>query len=184
MNIVSLGSCHYTPLCECPPCSHRAWHSQLWWRCGAAGLPLWSAPAWRPCLDLGPALGPFWLCHWRVTSANSWAGLLFSTSVVSWKKCKEAFFYFFFNVSIQVSLLTLGKAALFNDFCPLSGGAGCLWAVLWFAFASDDPRTHRRISEEERDYIINSIGPQVKYFFSVRHFLTLELLFLIIKIKL
>uniref|UniRef100_A0A3Q1EN66 Sialin n=1 Tax=Acanthochromis polyacanthus TaxID=80966 RepID=A0A3Q1EN66_9TELE len=36
------------------------------------------------------------------------------------------------------------------------GGAGCLWAVFWFMFVSDDPRTHRRISEEERDYIINS----------------------------
>uniref|UniRef100_A0A3B3CGA3 Si:ch1073-513e17.1 n=1 Tax=Oryzias melastigma TaxID=30732 RepID=A0A3B3CGA3_ORYME len=50
----------------------------------------------------------------------------------------------------------LGWPAVFY----ICGGAGCLWAVLWFAFASDDPRTHRRISEEERDYIINSIGPQ------------------------
>ncbi|KAI3358811.1 hypothetical protein L3Q82_015213 [Scortum barcoo] len=43
----------------------------------------------------------------------------------------------------------------------LCGGAGCLWAVFWFIFVSDDPRTHRRISEEERDYIINSIGHQL-----------------------
>ncbi|RVE66729.1 hypothetical protein OJAV_G00110510 [Oryzias javanicus] len=50
----------------------------------------------------------------------------------------------------------LGWPAVFY----ICGGAGCLWAVLWFAFASDDPRTHRRISEKERDYIINSIGPQ------------------------
>ncbi|XP_075995216.1 sialin [Genypterus blacodes] len=40
------------------------------------------------------------------------------------------------------------------------GASGCLWAVFWFIFVSDDPRTHRRISKKERDYIINSIGPQ------------------------
>uniref|UniRef100_A0A3P8TB80 Sialin n=1 Tax=Amphiprion percula TaxID=161767 RepID=A0A3P8TB80_AMPPE len=51
---------------------------------------------------------------------------------------------------------TLGWPAVFY----LCGGAGCLWAVFWFMFVSDDPRTHRGISEEERDYIINSIGPQ------------------------
>ncbi|XP_013885964.1 sialin isoform X2 [Austrofundulus limnaeus] len=50
----------------------------------------------------------------------------------------------------------LGWPAVFY----LCGGAGCLWAVFWFSFVSDDPRTHRRISKEERDYIINSIGPQ------------------------
>ncbi|XP_031151508.1 sialin [Sander lucioperca] len=51
---------------------------------------------------------------------------------------------------------TLGWPAVFY----LCGGAGCLWAVFWFIFVSNDPRTHRRISEEERDYIINSIGSQ------------------------
>ncbi|XP_035038497.1 sialin isoform X2 [Hippoglossus stenolepis] len=51
---------------------------------------------------------------------------------------------------------TLGWPAVFY----LCGGAGCLWAVFWFLLVSDDPHTHRRISEEERDYIINSIGPQ------------------------
>uniref|UniRef100_A0A7N8WXT2 Sialin n=1 Tax=Mastacembelus armatus TaxID=205130 RepID=A0A7N8WXT2_9TELE len=51
---------------------------------------------------------------------------------------------------------TLGWPAVFY----LCGGAGCLWAVFWFVLVSDDPRTHRRISKEERDYIINSIGPQ------------------------
>ncbi|KAF7643176.1 hypothetical protein LDENG_00244060 [Lucifuga dentata] len=40
------------------------------------------------------------------------------------------------------------------------GTAGCFWAVAWFIFVSDDPRTHRRISKEERDYIIKSVGPQ------------------------
>ncbi|KAM3858581.1 sialin [Diretmus argenteus] len=51
---------------------------------------------------------------------------------------------------------TLGWPAVF--YC--CGSFGCLWAILWFAFVSDDPRTHRRISKEERDYIINSVGPQ------------------------
>nr|XP_019960210.1 PREDICTED: sialin-like isoform X1 [Paralichthys olivaceus] len=51
---------------------------------------------------------------------------------------------------------TLGWPAVFY----ICGGAGCLWAVFWFIFVSDDPRTHRQISTEERDYIINSIGPQ------------------------
>lgn len=51
---------------------------------------------------------------------------------------------------------TLGWPAVFY----LCGSAGCLWAFFWFIFVSDDPRTHRRISKEERDYIINSIGSQ------------------------
>ncbi|XP_037549458.1 sialin [Nematolebias whitei] len=50
----------------------------------------------------------------------------------------------------------LGWPAVFY----LCGGAGCLWFFFWLAFVSDDPRTHRRISEEERDYIVNSIGAQ------------------------
>ncbi|KAK7898501.1 hypothetical protein WMY93_019354 [Mugilogobius chulae] len=51
---------------------------------------------------------------------------------------------------------TLGWPAVFY----LCGGGGCAWAVFWFALVSDDPRTHKRISEEEREYIINSIGAQ------------------------
>ncbi|XP_044191197.1 sialin [Thunnus albacares] len=51
---------------------------------------------------------------------------------------------------------TLGWPSVFY----LCGGAGCLWGIFWFIFVADDPRTHRRISKEERDYIINSIGPQ------------------------
>ncbi|MEQ2260611.1 hypothetical protein XENORESO_021152, partial [Xenotaenia resolanae] len=52
----------------------------------------------------------------------------------------------------------LGWPAVFY----LCGGAGCLWFVFWCALVSNDPRTHRRISEEERDYIVNSIGAQGK----------------------
>lgn len=51
---------------------------------------------------------------------------------------------------------TLGWPAVFY----ICGGVGCLWVVLWFSLVSDDPRTHRRISEEEKNYIVNSIGPQ------------------------
>ncbi|KAK5618208.1 hypothetical protein CRENBAI_020834 [Crenichthys baileyi] len=52
----------------------------------------------------------------------------------------------------------LGWPAVFY----LCGGAGCLWFVFWCALVSNDPQTHRRISEEERDYIVNSIGAQGK----------------------
>lgn len=41
------------------------------------------------------------------------------------------------------------------------GGAGCLWAVLWFIMVSDEPHTHPRISVQEKEYIINSIGSEV-----------------------
>ncbi|XP_026867484.1 sialin isoform X1 [Electrophorus electricus] len=51
---------------------------------------------------------------------------------------------------------SLGWPAVFYCF----GGAGCLWAVLWFILVSDEPRTHRRISDQEKDYIINSIGSE------------------------
>uniref|UniRef100_A0AAY5K628 Sialin n=1 Tax=Esox lucius TaxID=8010 RepID=A0AAY5K628_ESOLU len=40
-------------------------------------------------------------------------------------------------------------------------GAGCIWAVFWFFLVSDQPGTHPRISERERDYIIKSIGKEV-----------------------
>uniref|UniRef100_A0A1A8S1D5 Solute carrier family 17 (Sodium phosphate), member 3 n=2 Tax=Nothobranchius rachovii TaxID=451742 RepID=A0A1A8S1D5_9TELE len=50
----------------------------------------------------------------------------------------------------------LGWPAVFY----LCGGAGCFWALFWFFLVADDPRTHPRISEEEREYIINSVGAQ------------------------
>ncbi|KAM9493106.1 sialin [Clarias gariepinus] len=40
------------------------------------------------------------------------------------------------------------------------GGAGCLWAVLWFIMVSDEPRLHPRISDQEKEYIVNSIGSE------------------------
>ncbi|XP_028820455.1 sialin-like [Denticeps clupeoides] len=51
---------------------------------------------------------------------------------------------------------SLGWPAVFY----ICGGAGCLWAVFWFFLVSDEPRTHPRISEPEKNYIINSIGSQ------------------------
>lgn len=50
----------------------------------------------------------------------------------------------------------LGWPAVFY-FC---GGAGCLWAVFWFILVSDEPRSHPRISDQEKNYIVTSIGPQ------------------------
>uniref|UniRef100_H3CJL1 Sialin n=1 Tax=Tetraodon nigroviridis TaxID=99883 RepID=H3CJL1_TETNG len=58
---------------------------------------------------------------------------------------------------------TLGWPAVFY----ICGGVGCIWAVFWFTLVSDDPRTHRWISQEEREYIVNSIGPQVCHSWSV-----------------
>lgn len=49
----------------------------------------------------------------------------------------------------------------FNSYVLPPGGAGCLWAVLWFIMVSDEPQTHPRISDQEREYIINSIGSEV-----------------------
>ncbi|KAG9279862.1 sialin isoform X1 [Astyanax mexicanus] len=40
------------------------------------------------------------------------------------------------------------------------GGAGCLWAILWFILVSDDPRKHPRISDQEKEYIVNTIGSE------------------------
>ncbi|XP_012715143.2 sialin [Fundulus heteroclitus] len=69
----------------------------------------------------------------------------------------------------------LGWPAVFY----LCGGAGCLWFVFWCALVSDDPRTHRRISKEESDYIINSIGAQGK-----RHGWSLPLLSMLLSVPL
>uniref|UniRef100_A0A8C2FUP6 Sialin n=1 Tax=Cyprinus carpio TaxID=7962 RepID=A0A8C2FUP6_CYPCA len=51
---------------------------------------------------------------------------------------------------------SLGWPAVFYS----CGGVGCLWAVFWFILVSDEPRTHPRISDREKYYIINSIGAQ------------------------
>ncbi|XP_063041345.1 sialin [Engraulis encrasicolus] len=50
----------------------------------------------------------------------------------------------------------LGWPAVF--YC--CGAGGCVWAFFWFLLVSDDPKTHPRISEHEKDYITKSIGSQ------------------------
>jgi len=40
----------------------------------------------------------------------------------------------------------------------VSGGIGVLWSVIWFAIIYDSPTTHPRISQQEKDYLIKSIG--------------------------
>jgi predicted MFS family arabinose efflux permease len=37
------------------------------------------------------------------------------------------------------------------------GALGCVWFVLWSFLMHSDPRTHPRITEEERRYIIDAI---------------------------
>lgn len=52
------------------------------------------------------------------------------------------------------------EIGIYSFFSP-PGGAGCLWAVLWFIMVSDEPRLHPRISDQEKEYIVNSIGSEV-----------------------
>ena len=39
-----------------------------------------------------------------------------------------------------------------------SGGFGVLWSLIWFAIIHNSPRAHPRISQQEKEYIIKSIG--------------------------
>ncbi len=34
-----------------------------------------------------------------------------------------------------------------------------MWAVFWFCIFSEDPTKHPAITDEELDYIVESIGP-------------------------
>ncbi|CAD5217471.1 unnamed protein product [Bursaphelenchus okinawaensis] len=38
------------------------------------------------------------------------------------------------------------------------GLAGLVWAVLWFYCVADSPKTHRQITDEEREYIVDSLA--------------------------
>lgn len=38
------------------------------------------------------------------------------------------------------------------------GGAGVVWTALWMRVAADSPKTHNRIHETERKYIVESIS--------------------------
>ncbi|KAG8226678.1 hypothetical protein J437_LFUL005492 [Ladona fulva] len=48
----------------------------------------------------------------------------------------------------------LGWEAVFY----VMGGLASIWCILWIAFVYDSPEVHPRISEEERTYILTSLG--------------------------
>lgn len=43
----------------------------------------------------------------------------------------------------------------------LLGVVGSLWVVLWFGCVSDSPQKHKRIRDEERNYIVDSLQDTV-----------------------
>lgn len=56
---------------------------------------------------------------------------------------------FMLIVSGELASSAMGWPCIFY----FSGGAGLIWAVLWFFFASSSPSENRYISEEEKNYI-------------------------------
>ncbi|XP_046326802.2 sialin-like [Haliotis rufescens] len=42
------------------------------------------------------------------------------------------------------------------------GAANLLWMIVWFVFVADSPSAHSSITDEERDYIVKSIGDSTK----------------------
>ncbi|XP_046556674.1 sialin-like isoform X1 [Haliotis rubra] len=42
------------------------------------------------------------------------------------------------------------------------GAANLLWVIVWFIFVSDSPSDHSSITDEEREYIVKSIGDTTK----------------------
>ncbi|XP_061597282.1 sialin isoform X2 [Cololabis saira] len=120
---------------------------------------------------LAASLGPYWLFGLRALEGFG-EGVTFPAMMAMWARWAPPL--------ERSRLMTLsGSGASFGAFAALPltglicgtlgwpavfylcGGGGCLWAVVWFLCVADDPRTHRRISREERDYIIRSIGAQV-----------------------
>ncbi|KAM6899795.1 sialin [Xenentodon cancila] len=119
---------------------------------------------------LAAQLGPYWLFALRALEGFG-EGVTFPAMMAIWARWAPPL--------ERSRLMTLsGSGASFGAFAALPltgficeklgwpavfylcGGGGCLWAVVWFLCVADDPRTHRRISKEERDYIIESIGTQ------------------------
>ncbi|XP_010898587.1 sialin [Esox lucius] len=119
---------------------------------------------------LAAKLGPYWLFSLRALEGFG-EGVTFPAMMAMWA-C--------WSPPLERSrLITLsGAGANFGAFVALPltgfichslgwpavfymcGGAGCIWAVFWFFLVSDQPGTHPRISERERDYIIKSIGKE------------------------
>ncbi|MBN3312377.1 S17A5 protein, partial [Atractosteus spatula] len=94
-----------------------------------------------------PAMMAMWAC---------WAPPLERSRLISFSGAGSNFGAFVALPLTGFICRTLGWPAVFYCF----GGAGCLWAVFWFLLVSDDPRSHRRISEQERDYITRTIGTE------------------------
>ena len=40
----------------------------------------------------------------------------------------------------------------------IQGGLGIIWYILWLLLVTDEPETHRFISEDEKEYINKSMG--------------------------
>jgi MFS family permease len=64
------------------------------------------------------------------------------------------------------NVLVMPISALLCKYGPLGGwpsiyyilgGVGLLWCALWFLCVADSPQKHKRISEKERTYIVNSL---------------------------
>lgn len=49
---------------------------------------------------------------------------------------------------------SLGWEAIFY----IHGGLSCIWFIFWIFLASDNPRVHALISQEERDLIVSSLN--------------------------
>ena len=48
--------------------------------------------------------------------------------------------------------------SLFLHLFRCSGGIGFLWSIVWLAIIHNSPKTHPRISQQEKTYLIRSIG--------------------------
>lgn len=46
--------------------------------------------------------------------------------------------------------------------CIIPGIVAVVWSIIWFFTVDDSPSTHKFISEEERDYINDSLSGGVK----------------------
>ncbi|KAM4630073.1 sialin isoform 2-T2 [Polymixia lowei] len=98
--------------------------------------------------------GPYWLFTLRALEGFG-EGVTFPAMMAMWARWAPPL--------ERSRLMTLsGSGANFGAFValPLTAYICQSWGWPTVFYCCDDPRTHRRISEEERDYIINSIGPQ------------------------
>jgi ACS family sodium-dependent inorganic phosphate cotransporter len=76
-------------------------------------------------------------------------------------------FHFVFHISTGtaigtvLSLLFTGLIVQYINWEAvfyIMGGLSSIWCVLWWFLMTDSPRTNPYISDEERDYIVSSLG--------------------------